>query len=405
MVLIIDAQVSGIAGNMFIGSLLDLGASSEKTMEVMKTYAKPFGKIEIELTHPLKAGIKTTQVHVKTIDKKARKYNEIIEKIDEITKENYLNDKIIEKTIKLSKKIFKTIQEAESTLHNKDINELHFHEVGTADAIADVIGATYAYHLLGLDKEKVYSLPVSVGSGQVKTQHGLMPVPAPATNKILENVPIIGGPINKELATPTGAAILVNITDEYIQHQPITQKRKTGYGAGTLKTDTLNALRLIHAQAILPEENLTILETNVDTVTGEILGGLFDKLLNAKARDVTITPIIMKKNRPGHLIKIITKPENADNLTRILMEETGTLGVRVIPYAHRSVAHREIKKYVLEINGKKEEIQFKVGSIQDKIIKHTPEYEDIKKIAYKRNMPIKDVMDQAQNEYIKKYGR
>lgn len=406
MVLIIDPQTSGLAGNMFIGAFVDLGANKDKVIEVIKAYASEFGKINININKQLKSGVMTTYADIQTTDDSKRHYTEIIKKIDEITERKYPYDETIKKTVELSKKIFKTIAIAESKVHGKTLDELHFHEVGCADAVADIIGSSYAYHLLNLDQEKVFSLPVATGSGTVKTQHGILPVPAPAVINILSDVPTTGGIINTEIATPTGCAILVNITDEYVSSYPYVTKKEIGYGAGKKDLKVLNALRLIHAETNIEKDTITILETNLDTLSGEVLGNLYDKLLTEGARDVSITPTVMKKNRPGHIVKVISHDNDAEHLVKVLMEETGTLGVRMIPVIHRGVATREGVHEKINIDNNPEDIRFKIGYIDNKIIKCTPEYDDAKKISEKTGIPIKDVMIIAEQEYkrIKRSG-
>ena len=404
MALIIDPQTSGIAGNMFIGAFIDLGADKDKITEVIKTYAEPFGDIEIKITKKPKSGIMSTYAQIETKDNSSRHYDEIINKIDEITKENYNENETVKKSVELAKKIFKTIATAESEIHGKNIEELHFHEVGCADAVADIIGSSYAYHLLNLEKEKVYSLPVAVGSGVVNTQHGILPVPAPAVINILKNAFTIGGEVNTEIATPTGASILVNITDEYIKSQPLTVNKQIGYGAGTKDLKVLNALRLIRCEEPLNNDTITVLETNVDTLSGEILGSLYDKLHSENAKDISITPTIMKKNRPGHIIKVICRNHDVNHLVKVLMEETGSLGIRIIPNIHRGVAIRENVYHTINVNGKDEELRFKIGTLGENIIKCSPEYDDVKKLSDKTGIPIKDLQAYAEQEF-KKYLR
>lgn len=400
MVLIIDAQTSGTAGNMFIGAFVDLGANPEKIKEVITTYAKEFGEINVNIEEKLKSGIKTTYANIETSDKSARKYNEIIEKIDDITEREYSDDELVKQSIELSKKIFKTLAIAESDVHGKSIEEIHFHEVGCADAVADIIGSSYAYHMLGLDKTKVYSLPVAVGCGQIKAAHGILPVPAPAVINILKNCPTLGGDIQSELTTPTGASILVNITDEFITSQPLLYNKKIGYGAGKKDLEVLNALRLIQSDdEKTASDTIYVLETNVDTLSGEILGNLYDRMLSEGARDISITPTIMKKNRPGHIIKVISKPDDVNHLVKILMKETGSLGVRIIPNIHRGVADREIKTLNVNVDDYEFQVHYKVGYVEDEIIKCSAEYEDVKLISQKTNIPAKDVEKILEQEY------
>ena len=400
MVLIIDAQTSGLAGNMFIGAFVDLGADKDKIIKVIEDYACEFGDISINVEKKLKNDIMCTYFDIQTSDHEHRKYNELVDKIEEITKNKYPSDKTVKDSVILAKKIFKTMAIAESKVHGMKLNELHFHEVGCADAVADVIGASYAYHLLNLDEEKVYSLPVAVGSGTVKTSHGILPVPAPAVCNILEDVPTIGGLANCELATPTGSSILVNITDEYVESMPLIYHKQIGYGAGKKDLEILNALRLINADSFSSKDSISILETNVDTLTGEVLGSLFEKMMNEGARDISITPTIMKKNRPGNIIKVIAKNNDVEHLCDVLMQETGSLGIRIIPQIHRSVARREIVAKNVIINSDEYEVHYKVGYIRDNLITCRPEYEDVKLISQKTNIPIKDLEEYLKNKYI-----
>lgn len=248
----------------------------------------------------------------------------------------------------------------------------------------------------------MYSLPVATGNGSVKTQHGILPVPAPAVIKILGETPTVGGLANTELATPTGSAILVNIVDEYVERAPLMKKKIVGYGSGRKDLNILNALRLIRAEECAEVNTITVLETNVDTLTGEVLGNLFDKLLAEGARDVSITPTVMKKNRPGHIIKVITRNNSAEHLVNVLIEETGTLGVRMIPYMHRGVVFRENISHKILINGVEEEVRFKVGYLGNKVIKCNPEYDDLKILSKKHDIPLKDLKEQIENDYDKK---
>lgn len=399
MVVVIDPQVSGLAGNMFIGAFIDLGADKEKIKDVITNYAKEFGDIQVDINKKSKSGVMTTFADIQTHDNSARHFPDIINKLDEITKEKYSEDNTVIKSVELAKKIFKTLADAESEVHGKNLEELHFHEVGCADAVADIVGASYAYHLLNFDDEKVYSLPVATGSGCVNTQHGILPVPAPAVINILKNTPTIGGEVDTELATPTGSAILVNITDEYTSSMPLLKNKTIGYGSGKKDLKILNALRIIKADDDSKENVITVLETNIDTLSGEILGGLYDTLLNEGARDVCITPTIMKKNRPGHIVKVITRPENAEHLVNVLMEETGTLGVRMLPHVHRGVAIRENIIHNIKIKDNDEKIRFKIGEINGKIIKCSPEYDDLKILSDKTGIPVKDLKDYIEQDY------
>lgn len=399
MVVVIDPQVSGLAGNMFIGAFVDLGADKEKIKKVILDYASEFGDVEINISPQSKSGVMTTFASIETEDNSTRYYSDIISKLDEITINKYSANESVKKSVNLAKKIFKTMALAESKVHGKSLDQLHFHEVGCADAVADIIGSSYAYHLLKFDEETVYSLPVATGNGSVQTQHGVLPVPAPAVINILQNVPTVGGEVNTELATPTGCAILVNITDEFIKTAPLLENKVVGYGSGKKDLKVLNALRIIKAENSAEAQSVTVLETNIDTLSGEILGNLYEKLLEEGARDVCITPTMMKKNRPGHIVKVISRNEDSEHLVKVLMEETGTLGVRMLPYIHRGVAVRENVLHEVEINSSLEKVRFKIGEIDGKVIKCTAEYDDLKRLSIKSGIPVKDLKEYVEQDY------
>jgi uncharacterized protein (TIGR00299 family) protein len=298
-----------------------------------------------------------------------------------------------------AKMVYKTIAEAESHVHGTTIENVHFHEVGAADAVADVIGATYLFHKLELNRDKVYGMPVALGGGRINSMHGNLAVPAPATIEILKNVPTFGGPVNKELTTPTGAALYVNMVNEFIKFYPMMTNKTVGYGAGKMELAHPNVLRIVQGFGELEHENVSILETNVDDVSGEVLGHVFQGLIKSGARDVSIIPTVTKKNRPGHLLRVIAKPQDTQKISEEIIRETGTLGVRVIPYAHRNIAKRKIVSMDVLIDGKQFEIDIKVGTIGKDIISVKPEYEDVKRVAEVTGRQLKDVTDIAVQQF------
>ena len=398
MTVIIDPQNSGISGNMVIGALVDLGLDSEVVIEVMQYYASYFGDIDVVIEKVTKSGISATFVNVKCRDKKPIRYTDLIEVLDGIEHPEVSSD-----TIKLSKNVFKTLAEAEAKVHGTTIDEVHFHEVGAADAVADVVGAVYCYHKLGMKNEKVYGMPVALGGGRIKSMHGILSVPAPATLEILKNVPVFGGPENFELTTPTGAALLVNFVDEFTNFYPIVINKNVGYGAGKIELSLPNTLRIVEGNSELESDRVSILETNLDNVTGELMGHIFNILMNEGARDVSIIPTLTKKNRPGYLLRVIAKPVDCDVLSELIIRETGTLGVRVIPFVHRNIASRKIVPIQFDINGIEVEIRIKVGMIGKDIISVKPEYDDVRKVSYERGVPLKDVMDRANKVFNEIY--
>ena len=381
MTIIIDPQSSGIAGNMIIGALVDLGANKDELKAVMEKSAKPFGKVEVSFNKVSKHGIDSTFCHVEMIEHShSVNYPEFIEKIESLD--------IDENIKKTSLKVFERIAKAESKVHGKDLQTIHFHEVGASDAVADVIGSIYAYYSLNLNQQKIIGLPIAVGGGRIKTAHGTIPVPAPAVLEILKDANIVGGPVDSELATPTGSAIYAEICDEILEFIPQVKPKKIAYGAGKKDFDHPNILRIIETSDISEKDTIDVIETNLDHLTGEEIGYLFDKLLDNGASDVSITPIIMKKNRQGSLLKVISKRKNRNQLVNIIFKETGSLGIRIAPNLHRGIAKREFIKKEFEINGETFEVTFKNGYVNGEIISSRAEYEDLKKIAQKTGLPL-----------------
>ncbi|WP_409200580.1 nickel pincer cofactor biosynthesis protein LarC [Methanobrevibacter sp. DSM 116169] len=395
MTIIIDPQNAGISGNMIIGALVDIGADEEKVKKVMIESTENFGNVEVDFNKINKAGIESTHCDVSAIDNRnSISYVDLIEKIENL---NLTYD-----VIEMAKKIFTRMALAESKIHGKIIEEIHFHEVGSADAVADVIGSVYAYYDLNLDKEHVVGLPIAVGGGSIESTHGKIPVPSPATLEILKGVSCFGGPINKELATPTGSAIYRELCNEFLDYLPNTKAKKIAYGAGDYDLDFPNVLRIIESDDNIKKQKINVIETNLDHMSGEDIGYLFDNLLIEGASDVSIIPVIMKKNRPGQILKVIARESKTEHLVDIIFKETGTLGIRISENTHRSVASREMIPLKVEIEGKIYKINFKIGYNEDEIISYRPEFEDIKMIAVNEDMPLSEVRNIA-NMIIRDY--
>ncbi|GAB4315178.1 MAG: nickel pincer cofactor biosynthesis protein LarC [Methanobacteriaceae archaeon] len=394
MVFVFDPQNSGIAGNMVVGAMIDLGADPNITADLMEFSGSYFGDVTVKIKKTKKSEILATLAEVKCKDKETITYKDLIERLEKINHENISKD-----VLNFSKRVFKTLAVAESKVHGINLNDIHFHEVGAADAVADVIGTAYCFHSLGFPSKRVYSLPVALGGGRVQNIHGNLTIPAPATVEILKGVPVMGGPIDFELTTPTGAALLVNMVDEFCTYYPLIINRKIGYGAGDMDLEIPNVLRILMADSTVPTDKISLLETNLDNVTGEVLGHVFDRLLNEGALDVSLISTVMKKNRPGHLLRVICKPQDRDRLSEVIFRETGTLGVRVLPYVHRNILKRKIIPIKLDIKGYTRKINVKVGIIHDEIINYSPEYEDAKSIANELKVPLKVVMRKAEETF------
>ncbi|SDG21469.1 hypothetical protein SAMN04488067_12031 [Halorubrum xinjiangense] len=311
---------------------------------------------------------------------------------------------------------FELLGRAEASVHGTDLDDTHFHEVGADDAIADVVGA--ALLLADLDPDRVVTTPVAAGGGSVEMSHGTYPVPAPATTEIATRADfrIVGGPIDRELLTPTGAAILGAVA-EGVDAVPDLAVKRAGYGAGDADFERHpNVLRALvgdgghdahadraHADRArdggLVHDDIAVLETNLDDAAPEVLGGLQETLSRAGARDVTIVPTTMKKSRPGHLVKVICKPADAEAVAERLARETGTLGVRQSGASHRWIAEREFETATLRVDGATHEVAVKVASTTGgEVYDVSGEYDDAAAVAEATGLPIREVLWRAEAE-------
>jgi len=292
-------------------------------------------------------------------------------------------------------------------VHGEQKESLTFHEIGAWDTIGDLIGSAIAF--LEIRPEVVVSTPISVGSGFVDCEHGLLPVPAPATVEILKDTSLLyqGGPFASasELLTPTGAALLAHFVQRSEPFLPQMRIEKAGYGAGSQDLPMPNVLRASLGElAGLSRDNIEVLETNVDNVTGEVLGNLIEVLMAEEgAKDVAIAPVLMKKGRTGHIIKVITAPQDAARIAHRIMEETGSLGVRVMQVKHRFVADREEKKVKVRIKGVEKEVRVKIGrDAKGNVLNVAAEFENVKRIANELKLPLKDVMKIVEGTFFYK---
>ncbi|SHG79693.1 nickel pincer cofactor biosynthesis protein LarC [Halobaculum gomorrense] len=297
---------------------------------------------------------------------------------------------------------FEILGEAESSVHGTDLDDTHFHEVGADDAIADVVGACLLFE--DLDPDRVVTTPLATGGGEVDFSHGVYPVPVPAVVEIAERADwsLRGGPVDAELLTPTGAAILAHRA-EGVERLPSLRVEGSGYGAGGWTfPDRPNVLRVVVGEderSGLARDDVAVLETNLDDAAPEVLGGLQETLADAGARDVSILPATMKKSRPGHLVKVICKPEDADRVARRLAEETGTLGIREGGASHRWTADRcfETVELTLGEAGDTHEIPVKIASDADGAVYDvSAEYDDAAAAAREAGLPVREVLGRAE---------
>ncbi len=364
---------SGISGDMILGSLIDLGLDFDFLKEELKKLNVVF---DIQAKKVVKNGITATKFDVITKDEHDHRHLSDINKI--------IDDSKLDKDVKeASKNIFHNIAVAEAKIHNIDVNNVHFHEIGAVDTIIDVVGAVVGIKKLGI--EKVYCSRINVGSGFVKMSHGQYPVPAPATLELLKEKPIYQNNISGELTTPTGAAIIMYFAKSF-GIMPEIKVEKTGYGAGFKDLEQPNVLRVIlGSEGFFEKDTINVIEANIDNINPEILSYVLEKLMNNNALDAHIINVLMKKGRPGFLLRVLCNIEDTDKLSGIIFDETTTIGVR-IHQCERKKLQREIK-----------EVQTRYGNIKVKIsgTNIAPEFEDCKTASEKHNVPLKKIYEEV----------
>jgi pyridinium-3,5-bisthiocarboxylic acid mononucleotide nickel chelatase len=440
---------SGISGDMFLGALIDAGVPPDlftRTVEALGVDAR------LEISRVDRSGISATKVDVIVVGEKELPREEFWSKEQaahqhehkhghehahdehshdhghdhsheqdhgpshEPTHEHHhahrglteirdiINQSAISQTAKhRAIKIFEALAAAEARVHNSDIEEIHFHEVGAVDAIVDIVCASVGSEALDVD-EWICS-PLNVGGGTVECAHGTFPIPAPATLDLLRNAPVYSGEIQKELVTPTGAAI-VHVLARKFGRFPRMKTEKVAYGAGTRNFKKHpNVLRLSVGESALAEdeqapvatEEIAILEANVDDMTPQVFGYVMDRALAAGALDVFSTAVQMKKNRPGMLLTVLCRPEDSRRLTQLIFAETTTLGVRMRQEARATLARRHVT-----IQTKWGDVRMKLANMNGSVSNYAPEYEDCRRIAEQQRVPLKTVIQEAIKVYLER---
>jgi uncharacterized protein (TIGR00299 family) protein len=295
--------------------------------------------------------------------------------------------------------IFEALGMAEAKIHGTNIEKVHFHEVGAVDAMVDIVCAAVGAEALGVDE--IVCSPLNVGGGTVKCAHGTLPVPAPATLELLKEAPMYSSGIQFELVTPTGAAIVKTLVKRFAPF-PRMKVEKIGYGAGTRDLDGhANVVRLAIGEAQsnissdISEDTIAVLEANIDDLNPQVFGYVMDRLLEEGALDAFGMPVQMKKSRPGMLLTVLCRPEDAAKLTHVIFTETTTLGVRQSEEKRRTLA----RKWVT-VATRWGEVRVKVASMNGTVTNYAPEYEDCRRIATERHVPLKRVMQEALQLYI-----
>jgi pyridinium-3,5-bisthiocarboxylic acid mononucleotide nickel chelatase len=419
---------SGMSGDMFLGALLDAGVSPailEETVAALNVEAR------LEISRVTRSGISATKVDVYAHGEKEVSREEYLAQHehehahshdhhhqshshgDAHTGEHGRGLKEIREIIgkaaisESSKQtalaIFQALGEAEARIHNVPIEKIHFHELSAVDAIVDIVCSAVGAVALGVD-EFVCS-PLNVGGGTVKCAHGTLPVPVPATVELLKGAPVYSSGIQAELVTPTGAAI-VRVLASRFGAFPEMKIEKSGYGAGGRDLhDHPNVVRITLGET-LPElaaktaqETISVLEANLDDLNPQVFGYVMDRLLEEGALDVFAVPVQMKKNRPGTLLTVLCKPDDSDKLTQIIFSETTTLGVR-----RREERRQTLARKWVTVTTQWGDVRLKIASMNGTITNYAPEYEDCRKIAAERHVPLKSVMNAAIEAYGKSTG-
>ena len=392
MVIVIDPLVAGISGDMLLCSLVDLGADKNKIISGIKQSEKFLSNStiqKIDFQKIQKKGVQSTQLLLEiNEDVHERKGSEIKKAIIDSVNTLELSDK---------GKIFAescidTLISSEAKIHGVPEDSVHFHEASSIDTLVDIVGITIALDNLKLFDEKILCLPISVGGGTVTFSHGTMSNPASAILEIFKNsdLKIKGNNANEELTTPTGACILTSLTNNAIDFYPSMKIDSIGYGAGQKEFDSFsNVLKIVRGTENNFEiDTVKILETNVDDVSGEILGHLIEKLMDKGAKDVSIYHGITKKGRPTNLVSVICNDEYVDELVDTLVLETGTLGVR-ISESNRFIVPRSIHEISLILDGQSFQVHYKKSSFKGKI-DFKIEFDDLKNISNSINKSIKE---------------
>ena len=373
---------AGISGDMNLGALVDLGVDAAYL-------EKELGKLNIEGFHlevkpDMRKGISGTKVTVVVENQENEKHRHLSH-IEELINKSALSDRIKLKSLA----IFDRVAVAEAKVHNISKEKVHFHEVGALDSIADIVGAAICQEYLEVDE--IHSSPVQLGGGFVKCAHGMMPVPAPATAEIVEAIPVKSGLVDYEATTPTGAAILAATVDCFSEKMELTIA-KTGYGIGQRDGEIPNVLRVYLAETKneqvddVVEEEAVMLECNLDDMSPESYSHVMDLLFAAGAADVFITPLVMKKSRPGHMLSVLCNHDTAGNMKEILFRESSSIGLRE-QVLKKSILRREI----VIVHTRYGDVEVKRSYWKGRVVNEKPEFEQCRKLALEHGVTLEEI--------------
>ena len=376
---------SGISGDMILGSLVDLGVD-------VKLIRKELKKINLKgyklTSHQVKRnGIMGTKVNV-VIDPSIQKRNQARSFTD--IKKLIVKSSLSENVKTDSIEIFRRIGTVEAKIHGTSLDKIHFHEIGAIDSIVDIVGGAICMSLLNIDI--VFSSALNTGEGLINCEHGTIPIPAPATLKLLEGIPCYSSGTKNELTTPTGAAFIEYYGSKF-GSLPTMNIMKSGYGAGSHEIKEIpNLLRVVLGEVLIPSKIITmkVIETNIDDMNPEFYDHIMSQLLIAGAADVFLTAVHMKKNRPGTLLTTVVSNDKFHSVVQIILEETSTFGIR-----HYDVVRTELKRENKLIKTPFGKVRIKIGTFAGSRLTVSPEYEDCKKLALKKGIPVKRVYEET----------
>ncbi len=376
---------SGLSGDMILGAILDCGLSLDSlTAELAKLHLKGYSISAQPATRGIITGTQVTVI-LESSSKQRRHRKDILQLIEK--------SGLCQRVKQRSTLIFNRLAEAESKVHRIPVDEVHFHEVGAIDAIVDVVGAVIGLELLGI--EALFSSPLPTGSGTVDTEHGIIPIPAPATLELIASsgasVRPSVSPDLGELVTPTGAAIVTTLASF---DSPTFSMERIGYGVGTRDIAAIpNVLPLWIGERTQEERQLVLLETNIDDMSSELFGHVMDRLFAKGALDVWFTPIQMKKNRPAVMLSVLSPPQAEEQMMETILRETSTLGVRV-----QRIERHECEREMVPFNCSLGMVMVKVKRFQGKRIGLSPEFEDCRRIALENDLPLQEVYQTVTTE-------
>lgn len=383
---------SGVSGDMVLGALVDGGLDIRHLEAELRKLHLDGWSISAERVK--RKAIAATKVHVEAGHSHHHRHlSDILKMIDAAS----LSPCAAEN----ARKIFQRLGEAEAKVHNIPIEKVHFHEVGAVDSIVDIVGAAIGFDLLGISEFSCSSF--DVGSGRVQTEHGILPVPAPATAELLRGAPTFSSGVEKELVTPTGAAIATTLSSSYGKIPPM-QLAAIGYGAGSADlAEQANVLRILTGESVAqevsaasPESIVSVIETNLDDMSPQIYGYFVERALAAGALDVFSTPVQMKKNRPGQLVTILCEVANRARLIDLIFHETTTIGVRTY-----EVRRQTLNRETVPVETPLGSIRMKISRLNGSILNAAPEYEDCQRIAAQKGVPLKQVLSAANFHFQK----